>query len=191
VNTSTIPLPDGIVLAGAYPDTVITWPNGNSRGATKPEHDLWRVAEAAMQHIGKLQCTTQTLTCVYCGHEYPPGSPSHGAAVLTEHIRVCEKHPMRKAESELAELRAWKESALAVEREWDAQAIAKLLGGRLGRSCRAIIAEQVPKLVAENAALRAALQKMVDIQESTALDYTESDWIAARAALGSAKETNP
>ena len=38
------------------------------------------------------------LTCVYCGHEYPQGTPSSGAEVLTEHIRQCEKHPMRKLE---------------------------------------------------------------------------------------------
>ncbi len=42
-----------------------------------------------------------TLTCVYCGMAYPPGSPTHGAAVLTEHIKVCEKHPLRAAEVEL------------------------------------------------------------------------------------------
>lgn len=37
------------------------------------------------------------LTCVYCGHTYPPGSPAHGAKVLTDHIRVCQKHPLTKA----------------------------------------------------------------------------------------------
>ena len=60
-------------------------------------------------------------------------------------------------DDEIAALVAWKESALAVEREWDEQAIAKLLGGTLGRSCRKIIAEKVPELVAENATLRAQL----------------------------------
>ncbi len=37
------------------------------------------------------------LTCVYCGHEYPANTPAHGGDVsaLTEHIAVCEKHPMR------------------------------------------------------------------------------------------------
>lgn len=45
------------------------------------------------------------LTCVYCGHEYPEGTPSHGAQILTEHIRVCEKHPMRKVEADKAKLR--------------------------------------------------------------------------------------
>ena len=46
------------------------------------------------------------LTCVYCGHEYPQDTPTHGAGVLTEHIKICERHPMRKAEKDIAMLRA-------------------------------------------------------------------------------------
>lgn len=46
-----------------------------------------------------------TLTCVYCGMAYPEGTPPHGAKILTDHIRVCERHPMRKAESVIADLR--------------------------------------------------------------------------------------
>ena len=49
--------------------------------------------------------TACTLTCVYCGHAYPSGTPAHGAKVLTEHIRTCEKHPMRKLEADRAKLR--------------------------------------------------------------------------------------
>lgn len=50
--------------------------------------------------------TTRILTCVYCGHEYPQDTPAHGNNVLTEHIKVCEQHPMRKAESDIRVLRA-------------------------------------------------------------------------------------
>lgn len=46
-----------------------------------------------------------TLTCVYCGHEYPEGTPPHGAQILTDHIKVCEKHPMRKLELDYAKVR--------------------------------------------------------------------------------------
>lgn len=46
------------------------------------------------------------LTCVYCGHEYPQDTPAAGSEVLTEHIRVCEKHPMRKAEADISMLRS-------------------------------------------------------------------------------------
>ena len=35
------------------------------------------------------------LTCVYCGQEYPQGTPASGAKILTDHIEKCEKHPMR------------------------------------------------------------------------------------------------
>jgi hypothetical protein len=47
-----------------------------------------------------------TLTCVYCGMAYPEGTPPHGAAILTEHIKVCEKHPMREAEEKIKKLRS-------------------------------------------------------------------------------------
>jgi len=48
----------------------------------------------------------QIITCVFCGQEYPIGTPSHGSEILTEHIKVCELHPLRKAESDVAILRA-------------------------------------------------------------------------------------
>ena len=49
---------------------------------------------------------SRILTCVYCGHEYPQGSPTWGDAVLTEHIAKCEKHPMRRTVEERDRLRA-------------------------------------------------------------------------------------
>jgi hypothetical protein len=48
----------------------------------------------------------RVLTCVYCGHEYPQDTPSAGAQILTDHIRVCEKHPMRQAELTIKKLRS-------------------------------------------------------------------------------------
>ena len=48
----------------------------------------------------------RTLTCVYCGHEYPQETPTHGDGVLTDHIKICERHPMRKAEQDIALLRS-------------------------------------------------------------------------------------
>lgn len=47
-----------------------------------------------------------TLTCVYCGMAYPEGTPPHGAKILTDHIKVCKKHPMRQAEATISKLRA-------------------------------------------------------------------------------------
>jgi len=36
---------------------------------------------------------------------YPDGTPPHGAQILTDHIKVCEKHPMRHAEATILKLR--------------------------------------------------------------------------------------
>lgn len=46
------------------------------------------------------------LTCVYCGHEYPQGTLAAGSEVLTGHIKVCERQPVRKAEADIAVLRS-------------------------------------------------------------------------------------
>lgn len=48
---------------------------------------------------------SRVLTCVYCGHEYPQDTPASGSEVLTDHIKVCEKHPMRKMATDNAILR--------------------------------------------------------------------------------------
>lgn len=47
----------------------------------------------------------RVLTCAYCGHEYPQDTPAWGNSVLTDHIKVCPKHPMRKAEADNVALR--------------------------------------------------------------------------------------
>lgn len=44
------------------------------------------------------------VTCVYCGRVYPDGTPTHQNELLTEHIKVCEKHPMRQVEAGYKEL---------------------------------------------------------------------------------------
>ncbi len=62
--------------------------------------------DEAREWVSRLTAEERVLTCVYCGHAYPPGSPEHGAEVLTEHIKVCEKHPIREMEAELATLKS-------------------------------------------------------------------------------------
>lgn len=57
--------------------------------------ELQAERDEARDWVRKLTSTECTLTCVYCGHAYPPGTPDHGAEVLTAHIAQCEKHPMR------------------------------------------------------------------------------------------------
>jgi hypothetical protein len=46
----------------------------------------------------------RVLTCVYCGHEYPQGTPAAGSQILTDHIKSCEKHPMAKLRKALVGL---------------------------------------------------------------------------------------
>jgi len=60
----------------------------------------------------------KTLTCVYCGKAYPEGTPTHGSKVLTDHIKVCEKHPVYKLRKALADLvgASTKEELEAMER---------------------------------------------------------------------------
>lgn len=48
----------------------------------------------------------KVLTCVYCGKEYPEDTPNFGVDILTEHIRACEKHPLRAAEAQIKMLRS-------------------------------------------------------------------------------------
>ncbi len=63
--------------------------------------ELERERDEARQWVARLT-RSNVLTCVYCGEAYPPGAPTHGAEVLTEHIKVCRKHPMRAASMAVA-----------------------------------------------------------------------------------------
>lgn len=57
------------------------------------------------QPLSSSELLGRVLTCVYCGKEYPQGTPAWGNQVLTDHIKVCEKHPMRQLEVDNAKLR--------------------------------------------------------------------------------------
>ena len=48
----------------------------------------------------------------------------------------------------------WKAESEQVEQEWDAQAIATMLGARLGQSCRKVVMAEVPKMLQERDELR-------------------------------------
>jgi hypothetical protein len=57
---STVSLPDGIVIGGAWPFTRIAWPSGNSRGATKPEYDLFQALEKAHAEIKSMRALMES-----------------------------------------------------------------------------------------------------------------------------------
>lgn len=46
----------------------------------------------------------RTVTCVYCGHAYDPGTQTAQHERLTAHVRECPKHPMRAAEARVERL---------------------------------------------------------------------------------------
>ena len=54
---------------------------------------------------------------------------------------------LNAANDRIKQLEYWKESALEIEREWDANAIATMLGGKLGESQRKVIQREVPLLL--------------------------------------------
>lgn len=97
---------------------------------------------------------------------YP--SPEHAQRIQFEGCECVVMSPeeyeslygrARQLEIALIELRAWKESSLAVEREWDAQAIAESLGATLGQSCRQVVATEVPRLLQRVKDLEGELKK--------------------------------
>lgn len=66
---------------------------------------------------------------------------------LREAAEKCKPAEPAPLFNELQELRAWKESTLAVDRQWDPQALAAMLGARPGDNVRAVIQREVSKLV--------------------------------------------
>ena len=80
------------------------------------------------------------VTCVYCGREYPPGTPASQHELLTAHIRVCEKHPMREKEELIA-------SALKVIRDATDGA---LDGSNLLAACHIIVSQRDNARVCED-----------------------------------------
>jgi len=53
----------------------------------------------------------RTITCVYCGHKYAQQDETWNNDELTEHIKACPLHPMRKVEADLTAARAEVEQA--------------------------------------------------------------------------------
>ncbi len=77
-------------------------------------------------------------------------------------------------------LEDWKQSALEVEREWDANAVATMLGAKLGESQRKVIQREVPLLLErikrlEEAGdvIKASLQRSLNSNEQG-----ECKWLA-------------
>lgn len=57
-------------------------------------HVCYRLAQFAKKALNP----HRVVTCIYCGKEYPGGTPTSQDQRLTQHIKVCKKHPLRNAE---------------------------------------------------------------------------------------------
>jgi len=68
--------------------------------------------DEARDWVRKMHSEAQILTCVYCGHAYPPGTPASGSEALTAHVAVCPKHPMGALRQELVRIEGKLRAAL-------------------------------------------------------------------------------
>jgi hypothetical protein len=88
-----------------------------------------------------------------------------------------------RLQDHIKRLEEWKESALAVEREWDANAIATLLGAKLGESQRKVIQREVPLLLERLKRLEAAGDAMAkDFAHFWTDRNSVRDWPKAKEA---------
>ena len=63
----------------------------------------WVDIEAEMERLKEENdCLCRSTHCAYCGDEFPLDTVT--PTLISEHIRTCEKHPMRKVEEERADL---------------------------------------------------------------------------------------
>jgi len=75
--------------------------------------DSERLTEEAQRLNSERKATqndSRVITCAFCGHEYPPGTPTSNNEALVKHVRVCTKHPIglenRGLETEIEKLSA-------------------------------------------------------------------------------------
>lgn len=85
------------------------------------------------------------VTCVYCGMEYPNGTPAAKAEILTEHIKVCTSHPMHTVTKERDELKR----ALASQIENDAKSVSNSCPTHMKTGIELIAAERERQILQE------------------------------------------
>lgn len=71
----------------------------------------------------------RVVTCVYCGQEYPQDTPEWNNDVLTAHIKVCPKHPLRKAVLDVALLRKALAGLIGEQTKEGLESLAELIQG--------------------------------------------------------------
>ena len=104
-------------------------------------------------------------------------------------VHILEKE-LKQAQDCIKRLEEWKESAMAVEREWNPNSLSKMLGGQLGESQRKVIQREVPKLLTRIKRLEEAGNQMelVLISFQIFSDFRKSDSIRASLNWTKTKE---
>ncbi len=69
--------------------------------------------------MNSMNVKTGKTYCAYCGAEYPLDDDA--ATLVSEHIKTCEKHPMRAVEARAAELQAALTAAINMNIEKNAE----------------------------------------------------------------------
>ena len=67
----------------------------------KERDEARHFGEEAARKYNELLEDQRILRCAFCDAEYPPGTPATQHEALTEHVKVCEKHPLRAQRDEL------------------------------------------------------------------------------------------
>lgn len=93
------PIEKDILLAEmwANPSDLAGNPPGQGEGW---RHTCYRLAKFAKKALNP----HRIVTCIYCGKEYPDGTPTSQNRQLTQHIKVCKQHPLRMAEERIHDL---------------------------------------------------------------------------------------
>ena len=80
-------------------------------------------------------------------------------------------------------LEDWKQSALAVEREWDANTVATMLGAKLGESQRKVIQREVPLLIER-------IKRLEDAGDALYANCDPSRWDSTATAARKVSDQN-
>ncbi len=122
--------------------------------------------------------------CPFCGAKVANAAPDGSWAGFTclsswhrarRNVRAGQSHDCRMAEvalltKERDELQRWKDSAMAVEAQWDPQAVARSLGIPIGNNIRPLIQSRVRSLCVELEEFRARLASLTDARLGNAVN---------------------
>ena len=134
-----------------------------------------RAYEAVMNSV---DVKTGKTYCAYCGAEYP--LDDNAATLVSEHIKMCEKHPMRAVE---AELRKWQTGEIV-----GIEFVPKMFNELELKNARANARAEAAEARAER--LQAALQGLMQFHPEDELGpQTEEYWTPEyKAAMGAAHD---